>query len=147
MNWARNAFGSDNTITVTGGVANWARTAFGDGNTFTLTGGNVNTARNLFGSTNTFTLTGGYGNYARNLFGAATNSRQRPVIQTWSPISKATATPSRRQAGTYNGARNIVGDGNTLSAGGPGSNLNVALNGGGSDNTISAGAADAGPAA
>jgi hypothetical protein len=42
--------------------------------------------------------------------------------------------------GYYNGARNIVGSGNTLSAGGPGSNLNLALNGGGSGNTISAGA-------
>ena len=42
--------------------------------------------------------------------------------------------------GYYNGARNIVGDGNDLSAGGPGSNLNVVLNGGGSGNTISAGA-------
>ena len=44
--------------------------------------------------------------------------------------------------GYFNGARNIVGGGNTLSAGGPGSNLNFAINGGGSGNNISAGFAD-----
>jgi hypothetical protein len=41
--------------------------------------------------------------------------------------------------GYYNGARNIGGSSNTLSVGGPGSNLNVVLNVGGGGSHINAG--------
>jgi hypothetical protein len=43
------------------------------------------------------------------------------------------------RGGVFNGARNIGGNGNTLTVGGPGSNLNLVVNVGGGGNTIDAG--------
>lgn len=43
------------------------------------------------------------------------------------------------RGGFFNGARNIGGNSNTLTVGGPGSNLNLVLNVGGSSSTVSAG--------
>ncbi|MDP9168105.1 MAG: hypothetical protein M3O32_18895 [Actinomycetota bacterium] len=75
-------FGSNNTVTTTGGYGNAAQNVLGNGNTVTQRGGEVNTATNFLGNGNSVSTAGGYGNLARIASATTTTSPLKAAMRT-----------------------------------------------------------------